>query len=296
MTFKSKEIIGDATLYLGDCMEVMPTLDKVDAVLTDPPYLYLDHKLDRYFDHIEWINQVKNITNTDASLSFFGRGVSLAQWMVEADKQGFKFKEEIVWRKNRISSPVLPLGRMHELFMIFGKGKFKINKTYIDYVENCFNEKDFKRLENTLKRIITKLKNIKTIESLQEFLKGDYKIPKKTKHGITASSSLKDRDRVFLSIKMVENGTILRSVISENSNHFNYLHPTQKPINLLKKIVPVVSNKNDIVCDPFMGSGTTGVAAVQMGRKFIGIELDPDYFDIACRRIEEAQRQGDLFI
>jgi DNA modification methylase len=50
------------------------------------------------------------------------------------------------------------------------------------------------------------------------------------------------------------------------------------------------------ILDPFMGSGTTGVAAVQMGRKFIGIELDAGYFDIACRRIEQAQRQADMFI
>jgi site-specific DNA-methyltransferase (adenine-specific) len=51
----------------------------------------------------------------------------------------------------------------------------------------------------------------------------------------------------------------------------------------------------ETILDPFMGSGTTGVAAVQMGRDFIGIEREPKYFDIACRRIEEAQRQGDLF-
>jgi len=53
---------------------------------------------------------------------------------------------------------------------------------------------------------------------------------------------------------------------------------------------------SETILDPFMGSGTTGVAAVQMGRKFIGIELDPDYFKIACKRIEDAQRQKDLFI
>ena len=51
----------------------------------------------------------------------------------------------------------------------------------------------------------------------------------------------------------------------------------------------------DTILDPFMGSGTTGVAAVQMGRKFIGIERDPKYFDIACKRIEDAQRMGDMF-
>jgi DNA modification methylase len=50
------------------------------------------------------------------------------------------------------------------------------------------------------------------------------------------------------------------------------------------------------ILDPFMGSGTTGVAAVQMGRSFIGIEREPKYFDIACKRIEDAQRQGDFFV
>jgi DNA modification methylase len=71
------------------------------------------------------------------------------------------------------------------------------------------------------------------------------------------------------------------------------LHPHQKPIGLIKEILNVVDGS---ICDPFMGSGTTGVACAKMGRKFIGIEIDPDYFDIACRRIEEAYRQPDLFV
>ena len=56
------------------------------------------------------------------------------------------------------------------------------------------------------------------------------------------------------------------------------------------------SRSNDVVCDPFMGAGTTGVACVKEGRAFVGIEIDPAAFDIACKRIEDAQRQGDLFI
>jgi site-specific DNA-methyltransferase (adenine-specific) len=72
-------------------------------------------------------------------------------------------------------------------------------------------------------------------------------------------------------------------------------HPTQKPIGIMRWCLGFLPNAATI-CDPFMGSGTTGVAAVQMGRKFIGIERDPGYFDIACRRIEQAQRQADLFI
>ena len=72
-------------------------------------------------------------------------------------------------------------------------------------------------------------------------------------------------------------------------------HPTQKPLPLMKWCLGFLPDAQTIL-DPFMGSGTTGVAAVQMGRDFIGIEREPKYFDIACRRIEQAQRQGDLFI
>ncbi len=71
-------------------------------------------------------------------------------------------------------------------------------------------------------------------------------------------------------------------------------HPTQKPVKVMRFSIGKV--KGQTILDPFMGSGTTGVAAVQMGRDFIGIEREPKYFDIACRRIDQAQRQGDLFI
>ena len=72
-------------------------------------------------------------------------------------------------------------------------------------------------------------------------------------------------------------------------------HPTQKPIALMKWCVDLLP-KPQTILDPFMGVGTTGVAAVQMGRKFIGIEREKRYFEIACQRIEQAQRQEDLFI
>lgn len=72
------------------------------------------------------------------------------------------------------------------------------------------------------------------------------------------------------------------------------VHPTQKPIELMKWCLSFV--KADIILDPFMGSGTTGVACVKLGRKFIGIELEPKYFDIACKRIEQAYKQPDFFV
>jgi len=73
-------------------------------------------------------------------------------------------------------------------------------------------------------------------------------------------------------------------------------HPTQKPVALMRwcieraKVPP-----GGVILDPYMGSGSTGVAAMQMRHPFIGIEIEPRYFDVACRRIEEAQRQGDMF-
>lgn len=73
-------------------------------------------------------------------------------------------------------------------------------------------------------------------------------------------------------------------------------HPTQKPVSVMKDCIKFLPDTAETVLDCFLGSGTTGVAAVQMGRKFIGIEREPKYFDIACKRIEEAQRQGDMFI
>ena len=79
-----------------------------------------------------------------------------------------------------------------------------------------------------------------------------------------------------------------QSVLSYEKNH-----PTQKPVPLMRWCIELLSAKS--VCDPFMGSGTTGVAAVGLGCRFIGIEIEPRYFDIACRRISVALRQPDMF-
>jgi DNA modification methylase len=73
-------------------------------------------------------------------------------------------------------------------------------------------------------------------------------------------------------------------------------HPNEKPVEIIEQIVATHSNAGDLILDPFMGSGTTGVACARLGRRFIGIEIEPKYFNIACRRIEAAQRQADLFV
>jgi site-specific DNA-methyltransferase (adenine-specific) len=89
-----------------------------------------------------------------------------------------------------------------------------------------------------------------------------------------------------------------RGVYTHNTNGRDRhgAHPTEKPVALMQEIVVDFTSPGDVVVDPFMGSGTTGVACVRSGRRFIGIELDPTYFEIACGRIAKAIKQPDLFI
>ena len=73
-------------------------------------------------------------------------------------------------------------------------------------------------------------------------------------------------------------------------------HPNEKPVEMVEHFISLHSVKGQTILDPFMGSGTTLVACQRMGRQGTGIELDPDYFEIACRRVDEAARQPDLLI
>jgi site-specific DNA-methyltransferase (adenine-specific) len=73
------------------------------------------------------------------------------------------------------------------------------------------------------------------------------------------------------------------------------LHSTQKPVGLMKELVQDFTQPGDVVLDPFMGSGSTGVACLALGRTFIGIELDPGYFALACQRLAQTAAQGRLF-
>jgi len=94
------------------------------------------------------------------------------------------------------------------------------------------------------------------------------------------------------------NGGGKRGVFNWPTNHKDRQgeHPTEKPVPLMSELVELFSKPSEIICDPFMGSGTTGISAVKLGRKFAGIEKDPKWFELACRRIEQATRQQDLFI
>lgn len=94
------------------------------------------------------------------------------------------------------------------------------------------------------------------------------------------------------------NGGGKRGVFAHMTNNQERtgLHPTEKPASLMRELVELFSNRGEVILDPFMGSGTTGVAAVNLGRKFIGIEIEEKHFDLSCKRIEAALKQPDFFI
>jgi site-specific DNA-methyltransferase (adenine-specific)/modification methylase len=115
--------------------------------------------------------------------------------------------------------------------------------------------------------------------------------------GIGPADSFADAEFAWTTAKVKRNvlrylwkGVACEKTGEENGKRY---HPTAKPIGLMMRCIELLPYA-ETICDPYMGSGSTGVAALQLGRAFVGIEVDPDYFDIACRRIEDAQRQGRL--
>jgi len=206
-------IIGDATLYLGDCRDVLPTLGKVDAVVTDPPY-GLGDKLDGSGSNSEWSK-------------LYGEGAP--DW----DKEP--------------SCVALEMALQKGLWYIVWGGNY-----YILPPSRCWLLWD----------------------KMQEHTSG---------HAEMAWTNLNKPVRTFRYARV--------QLASEGK-----VHPTQKPEPLMRWCINHLPPGCETILDPFLGSWTTGVAAVQMGRKFIGIEREPKYFEIACKRIEDAQRQGDMFI
>lgn len=216
------ETIGRATLYLGDCREVLPTLGKVDLVCTDPPY---------------GIGYDKAAAKSSGSQS---GGMLAAKRHYEATDWDSAPPD------TDLLNAVINLGQSA---ILFGGNYFGLPAS------RCWLVWD------------------------------------KEVNGEFADCELAwtNLDKPVRRIRHMWNGMLRKGQEERND------HPTQKPLGVMKWAIGHAP-KADSILDPFMGSGTTGVAAVQMGRDFIGIEREPKYFDIACKRIDDAQRQADLFI
>jgi len=206
-------IIGNATLYLGDCMEVLPTLPKVDAVITDPPY---------------GINAARTRNSAKAGWVDYG----CDGWDLERpSKEVFNAMRrasdvQVIWGGNYFAD-YLPVSQQ---WLSWDKG------------QDGFSLADFELAWSSQDKACRRINYSRAL-------------------------ALKDGKQ----------------------------HPTQKPLVVMRWCIEQVKPACQTILDPFMGSGTTGVAAIQLGRKFIGIEREPKYFEIACKRIEQAQGQGQLF-
>jgi site-specific DNA-methyltransferase (adenine-specific) len=210
------ERIGDATLYLGDCLEILPTLGPVDAVVTDPPYgMNWDGKVTRG----------KNGTGKAGATRHYGA-------TIQGDERPFDASCLM------IAPEVLTWGFNH-FPQSLSKGTALV----------------------WLKRMDTGF-----------------------------GSFLSDAEIAWLNRGC---GVYCKRDLSMQGESSDRLHPTQKPVSLMEWCLGFI--KGQTILDPFMGSGTTGVACANLGRKFIGIEIEPKYFDIACRRIEDAYKQPRLF-
>jgi DNA modification methylase len=246
-----KEQIGDCTLYLGDCREVLPILQKVDCVLTDPPYEAEAHDPGR---RLLSIGGTSRRALVEAPLDF-GK--------MSADLRAFVAQECV----SRCDGWLLAFCQAEAVSI------------WRDAMENA---------GASWRRAMVWVKPDSSPQ-----LSGDR--PDQGYESIAASWCGSGRSEW--------NGGGSRGVyiVGKHDNGCGHggqpnEHPTQKPIALMSELVRLFTKSAHTVLDPFMGSGTTGVASAKLGRKFIGIEIEPKYFDIACRRIEQAYAQPDMFV
>ena len=214
------EQIGRATLYLGDCAEILPTLDRVDAVVTDPPY------------GIGAAKRGTIGTSKAAPVRDFGQAA---------------------WDNSPVTPELLAQVRAAGRWnIIFGGNYYAAPASSCWLVWDKVNTGEFADCELAWTNL-----------------------PKAVRR-----------------IRYMWNG-MLREPGAQRGDH-----PTQKPLEVMKWCIGHLPEPNETILDPFMGSGTTGVAALQMGRSFIGIEREERYFEAACRRMREANGDdlGPLFI
>jgi site-specific DNA-methyltransferase (adenine-specific) len=229
-------VIGNAELWLGDCRDILPTLGKVDHIITDPPYSERTHSGHDSLKggdgsmraDLGYAGLTEQIAGELAEL-FASVCDGWIVWLTDdqlALPMRRKFEE-----LGRANFPPLPFYQAGRSVRLAGDGP----SSWTDWI------------------VVSRTKAL----SKWGTLRGGY----------IAGEGWNDKERMG-----------------------------GKPTRLMQLVVQDYSRPGDLVCDPFMGAGTTGVACAREGRRFIGIEIDPAAFNIACRSIEEAQKQSDLFI
>lgn len=273
-----------------DSINVLKQLEdnSIDAIVTDPPYEYLNHKLDRRFVKSEVLEQWDRVVKDDGFIVFFGRGESFHEINYLLNNLGWKFKEEVIWNKRSVTSPFLPLSRVHETVSLLSKNG-KIRKNKVPYEEVKKYQLD--RMQNDLKRIVSGLGNQKSLMSINYFLENQKVLndkQNKPKFGVTVSHNFKTTDQAAGALQSIIKGLNEQSIMEvARDGRKITVHPTQKPIRLMERLINLVSDDGDTILDPFMGSGSTGLAAKNINRNFIGVEIDDEYFEKAKIRLNE---------
>lgn len=290
----SKEILRKKPFIIqGDCLEVLPYLEdnSIDLILTDPPYKYLEHKLESDFDENLFFSECKRLLKDTGFLIFFGRGSSFYRWNVICEGLGLKFIEELIWDKKQGGSPCLPIMRCHETLAVYRKSdKAKLRPVFIDKIDYHYKRGQVTQIVNDMNRMHSFLYDNAINNRLMEtFKKMEIElVPRKHKHKVTLGNMELSKDRVYSTLNNYIRGKKLSSILVANKEK-NYLHPTQKPISLLKLLIEVGTDAGDVVLDPFGGSGSTGEAAHLLLRNYVIIEKDKEYYDIAMERLNRMQ-------
>lgn len=222
------EQIGLATLYLGDCREIAPTLPRPAAVISDPPY---GQGLVMNTHTCRTGKQTRRAATEARSIAGDDEPFDAVAWTGAAEKI-------VLWGAHKFAQALPDGGR----WLVWDKRCGVVPERDQGCAEMAWhNEPGVTRLCRLLWDGLVVQAGVKAEEPSRE-------------------------------------------------------HPTQKPVALMRWCIEQAKvPPGGVILDPYMGSGSTGVAAVQMRHPFIGIEIEERYFDIACRRIEQAQRQGDLF-
>tara|TARA_R110001632_G_scaffold38408_1_gene96686 strand:- start:56 stop:826 length:771 start_codon:yes stop_codon:yes gene_type:complete len=249
-------------LYKGDCIEVMKSIPdaSIDAIITDPPYGTTACKWDSVIDFELMWEQLNRIIKPNGAIVLFGSEPFSSALRMSNIKN---YKYDWIWEKSMPSgmatAKFMPM-KYHEIISVFvNKGKPTYNKIMTER-----SDVGKARLKNSGK-ILNGSKHTSEHISKNK-IAGTYSEYNKTK---------------------VNPKTIIKVKSVPNCNGTK-LHPTQKPVELMEYLVKTYTNESETVLDFTMGSGSTGVAAKNLNRKFVGIEMDSNYFEIAEQRIKEA--------
>lgn len=282
-------------LFNEDNLEVMKRLpdESIDVICIDPPYLYLkNQKLERPFDELKFFSECKRLLTKNGFIVMFGRGTSFYRWNTILDDLGFTFKEEIIWDKCFISSPLNPLNRHHETVSIFCNGIGSINKSKVPYLE--MRESNQESIIADLKKIKSAVNNNEKLNSILNYLEtGVYSFnPNNQKKRGVMTGAYKGSDRPLAVIKSMTEGMNEKSIIKQVRDHYSSIHPTQKPVRLIERLLALVIPKDKpreetMVADFFAGSMSCMEAVHNMGMQGIATEIDKEYFDDGKNRIQK---------